>query len=771
MRKDSDVLVYSAVCRRPFPIIYKLDKTDGSCDVVTMDWLLNPEYLPPSSKSRRRRDWERSPDKKSKPEIEAKHASEIDYDDLGLAPVRRQLPPPTIGKSSNPCSARSKSSKADSGGPGAALLSCLRSFVSKEACSPGAGVRLFVQACVLSGCDYVSNRLTKVGPVKSFQLVKEVSHRQPHVRFERLLKSLPNGCRLLPEEGDKNTSENGRDEDDSDDFNDEFPSSGLNIEDDKKKYEELLSKSEAVFYYHLVKSISNGEIMPLVSHKPIESHNDEQGAPSDYSPDIKHFDPKLMFIGSAEEALANELHLLPSIAKNSLSQHHWHRKTQRNNKWIDTSKRTFPPANRVHQASSVHRKSYLPRINAILNSFSKTPSLIRNAGNSINSSSTVTSSCLSSTIEINMNSSSNRLKPSNFMSVARKSPPRKNHLNQTNTARNTPNQFSSYACGTKTLYHQYESSASPFHVATNSGSHRNKAMSPLFSPDRKMDDFDYGETPSRNEIIPSTKSRHFANRGKESMSDLKEAFVVHIDSAVESSSKAGDHYQHEVEQDNSSKKNHCVSYESDLRNEENTFDYNQIIPESPPMLSRASTSTTASKYFCRTAGENDLFRRISASPPEQFKFTCTNELAEGSSPDDAIELSDADDSEDELIITENNENHASNNRTTRLVMKNNSVNKRPFMSPYLKSKPYTTNSHKRIRTTLSGPLHAGFQRQNELKQIGTHQSHEFNPTATLKNCINRNKKKTSLPGKRPKGTPSLLSFMSSKRKNHDSLHS
>eukprot|EP00978_Attheya_sp_CCMP212_P038464 scaffold190908_cov67-Attheya_sp.AAC.1 len=40
----SDILVYSAACHIlvPFPIIYKLDCDTGSCDVITMDWLLNP---------------------------------------------------------------------------------------------------------------------------------------------------------------------------------------------------------------------------------------------------------------------------------------------------------------------------------------------------------------------------------------------------------------------------------------------------------------------------------------------------------------------------------------------------------------------------------------------------------------------------------------------------------------------------------------------------------------------------------------------------------
>mmetsp|Transcript_3769 Transcript_3769/g.7997 ORF Transcript_3769/g.7997 Transcript_3769/m.7997 type:complete len:989 (-) Transcript_3769:220-3186(-) len=766
--EDSDVLVYSAVCRKPFPIIYKLDKTDGSCDVVTMDWLLNPEYLPPSAKSRlrkNRRDWEDSPTKKSNPTKDTKNSSEIDYYDLGLAPVRRQLPPTTNGKSSNSGNGRSKSPKADNGGPGAALLSSLRSFVSKEACNPGAGVRLFVQACVLSGCDYVSNRLTKVGPVKSFQLVKEVSHRQPHVRFDRLLKSLPKGCRLLPEGGDKINSENGRDGDDSDEFDDEFPLSGLNVEDEKMKYEELLSKSEAVFYYHLVKSISNGKIIPLTPHKPTDSHKGEHGSPSEYSPDIKLFDPKLVFIGSAEEAIANELHFLPSLAKKSSPKQPRIQKAQQNNEWIDTSKRTFPLTKSVQKTISIHRKSNPAQITTLLNSFSKTPSRICNAGNVKSSTSTVTSRSVSSTVENNTNSSAHHPQPNKFDSLARESPPQKNQVNKTSIKQNKPkNPLSSYAHGAQTLNHQHESSASPFPVATNSSSHLNKEMSPLFFPDRMMDNFDYGESPSRSEIVPSTKSRHFCNTGKESRVDLMETFDVPNDSALESSCETGDHFQHELRQDDRTKQKHHVFNETDLQSEESKFDYNQIIPESPPTLSRASKKTSGSKYFQQRGQDDDLIRRVSSSPPEHFKLSCKYESAKGSSPDDAIELSDADGSEDDLTIAENDENNPNNNRTRPLM---NDVNKRPFRSPYVKSEPYTATSKKRIRTTSSGPIYAGFQKQNEaprLNRIGTAPSQKFNSTRTLKNNLHRNKKNMPLPGKRPKGTPSLLDFMSSKRK-------
>jgi exonuclease 1 len=37
--EDSDVLLYSAVCQISFPILYKLDRHTGQCEVWNMDWL------------------------------------------------------------------------------------------------------------------------------------------------------------------------------------------------------------------------------------------------------------------------------------------------------------------------------------------------------------------------------------------------------------------------------------------------------------------------------------------------------------------------------------------------------------------------------------------------------------------------------------------------------------------------------------------------------------------------------------------------------------
>jgi exonuclease-1 len=54
--EDLDVLVYLVVTRVPFPVIYKLNRGDGLCDVITMDWLLNPTFDPIGGNGGRGRD-------------------------------------------------------------------------------------------------------------------------------------------------------------------------------------------------------------------------------------------------------------------------------------------------------------------------------------------------------------------------------------------------------------------------------------------------------------------------------------------------------------------------------------------------------------------------------------------------------------------------------------------------------------------------------------------------------------------------------------------
>ncbi len=380
--EDSDVLVYSAVTRKPFPIIYKFDRKDGSCDVVTMDWLVNPEFLADiggcrgrnrvgrrstesgssgsssyssTRRGRRRRDSNRDdvdynyPDNplpedtrennkvngygllNGRTEEIDMHCCCVQYEDLGLAPVRRALPPPISppsGKSTSHRNGKNAGNAPESSSTACnTLLSYLRSFAFKEASNPGSGVRLFVQACVLSGCDYVPNRLSKVGPVTAFKLVKEASHRNAAIRFERVLKSLPAGSKLLAEKCEKDADGN---EDDDDDF--------LSLLDTdrnaKVKYEELLSKSESVFYYHLVRELSTGRVVPLVAHNQSTKRvdvgsDDDENLEVDSSelddrfrPCITRFEEGMAFVGSAAEAMNDRPEPLPAMIGAAFRQLH-----------------------------------------------------------------------------------------------------------------------------------------------------------------------------------------------------------------------------------------------------------------------------------------------------------------------------------------------------------------------------------------------------------------------------------------------------------------
>ena len=75
-------------------------------------------------------------------------------------------------------------------------------------------MRLFVQACVLSGCDYAANLLTGVGLVTAFKTVRDNSHLLPEDMFMIVLSGLR---KKIP------------------------------ADVDIQQYKEILSKSEAVF--------------------------------------------------------------------------------------------------------------------------------------------------------------------------------------------------------------------------------------------------------------------------------------------------------------------------------------------------------------------------------------------------------------------------------------------------------------------------------------------------------------------------------------------
>ena len=178
--EDSDVLVYAATCQTSVPIVFKLDRNSGRCDVMSMACLL-------------------SPTRKS------------------VVTENKQKKKPKAGS----------------------LEAFLQAFSEREKRTPGRGVRMFVQACVLAGCDYAPNTLDGVGTVSAFKFVRSAIHRDPDRRFQNILKSLPQKVKR-------------------------------SMNDDLTDYGQLLSKSEAVFYYHPVRDSSTGQVVYLNDPKTNE---------------------------------------------------------------------------------------------------------------------------------------------------------------------------------------------------------------------------------------------------------------------------------------------------------------------------------------------------------------------------------------------------------------------------------------------------------------------------------------------------------------------
>jgi 5'-3' exonuclease len=125
--EDSDILVYSAAAHIEFPILFKLDRRSGTCDMISMGWLL------------------------SMPPLEAEKAVTTNN----------------------------------------TLETILLRFAARECKRPGFGVRLFVQSCVLAGSDYSINMIDGIGLIGAFKLVRDHAHRNDNVRFRKILEALP----------------------------------------------------------------------------------------------------------------------------------------------------------------------------------------------------------------------------------------------------------------------------------------------------------------------------------------------------------------------------------------------------------------------------------------------------------------------------------------------------------------------------------------------------------------------------------------------------
>jgi len=659
--EDSDVLVYSVVCRCPFPIIYKLDRKDGSCDVVTMDWLLNPKFLPSSRRNRRKDDSDSEDGDVSENEnidfeelesnvVTEVHPSQVDYgddDNMMYAPIRRTLTLPLGNVSASKSNSRARRSTKKKNTTGTAFLATLRSFAHKEANNPGHGCRLFIQACILSGCDYVPNRLSKVGPITAFKMVNDASHRKHSERFDRVMNCLPKGSILQKESADGIDNADISD----DEVGGDFLSSCDSYNDMKERYLDLLIKSEAVFYYHLVRKHGSDSIVPLVSHKPPDS----QDTAGHLSPSIVNFNSDLSFIGSVDEATKNKPTAAPPCPRNQARSD-----DQNNSGWFSANRSAGNKLNNMcknHFTShpTVESGSREPQKGTLRYAFSRPSNVL--SRRTTNHSST-------------------------FVTVAgrteqhKAAPPSLPAANATSSKKNNP--FSSFARNSESDNIHCPSSSGTTPKLSKSAAKKLPATSPLFSPmGGNNNNFDYTEALSERKDFMK-KSHIFDDEPK--TNDRSKAINL-IDGAPVPS---------DDENIESSQIPTSPLYD-------NTFDY-EIIVESPPVESAISEEVRFSKYF-DTRRESP--RRVSTSPSYKPSY-------QGNSPDDAIDLSD----EPESPTKEVSRRAPSCSRTSNLPK--SSVNKRPFKSPYpINQHKSDTVARKRPRQVSAGALLAGFSIQRD----------------------------------------------------------
>jgi 5'-3' exonuclease len=203
--EDSDVLLYSAAAHAAVPVLFKLDRQTGNCQKISMEFLLS------------------------------------------MSPADADKATKTNNK----------------------LESMIRNLASRQGKRKGFGVRLFIQACVLGGCDYSINNLDGVGLVGAFKLVRDNAFRNDNVRFRKILQSLPNKIKKK-----------------------------LNIDE----YEERLAKSEAIFYYHLVSHLG-GDVKPLLVPRISSEENPQEHDHTNHYPFMKRFEGDWSFLGDEASSL------------------------------------------------------------------------------------------------------------------------------------------------------------------------------------------------------------------------------------------------------------------------------------------------------------------------------------------------------------------------------------------------------------------------------------------------------------------------------------
>jgi len=280
--EDSDLLVYSTVCLNPFPIIFKLDRKTGTCNVITMNWLLHANI----------------------PSTIMSNSSNHHHHTHPC--IHRVLQPIHTTTTSNENTKKSKSKRGATGGGGASgsnLLSCLQAMVTRETCQKGAGARMFVQACIMAGCDYAPSRLQGIGIVSAFKMIKENAYRDPGRRFYYILKGFPKD-KILPSSSSTTSATTATTAATSSSTRNDIRTRREDASRLLNEYEELLAKSEAVFFFHHVLELSNNQTIQLLPTGEYTETNSSSEIPQDneqcveasFRPCIKRFNNDISFI-------------------------------------------------------------------------------------------------------------------------------------------------------------------------------------------------------------------------------------------------------------------------------------------------------------------------------------------------------------------------------------------------------------------------------------------------------------------------------------------
>eukprot|EP00956_Cyclotella_meneghiniana_P003151 scaffold3852_cov71-Cyclotella_meneghiniana.AAC.7 len=527
-----------------------------------MDWLLNPKFLPSSRRNRRKDDSDSEDGDVSENEnidleepesnvVTEVHPSQVDYgddDNMMYAPIRRTLTLPLGNVPASKSNSRARRSTKKENTTGTAFLATLRSFAHKEANNPGHGCRLFIQACILSGCDYVPNRLSKVGPITAFKMVNDASHRKHSERFDRVMNCLPKGSILQKESADGIDNADISD----DEVGGDFLSSCDSYNDMKERYLDLLIKSEAVFYYHLVRKHGSDSIVPLVSHKPPDS----QDTAGHLSPSIVNFNSDLSFIGSVDEATKNKPTAAPPCPRNQARSD-----DQNNSGWFSANRSAGNKLNNMcknHFTShpTVESGSREPQKGTLRYAFSRPSNVLSRR---------------------TTNQSSTLVTVAGRTEQHQAAPPSLPAANATSSKKNNP--FNSFARNSESDNIHCPSSSGTTPNVSKSAAKKLPATSPLFSPmGGNNNNFDYTEALSaRKDFTKNLKSHIFDDEPK--TNDRSKAIDL-IDGAPVPS---------DDENIESSQIPTSPLYD-------NTFDY-EIIVESPPVESAISEEVRFSKYF------------------------------------------------------------------------------------------------------------------------------------------------------------------------------